>query len=189
MNENQKNPAVTNQSITSRGQIIRLNAITTTVPTLPRTPVFSLNIAKTYSLCSTNNNPFQTNANFNATANPAETLYQSHSAPNIGPSASGHSSFSIPTVNPINPSPVFLQHYTVLFLARNKSVKTFDGFDHQYTPQEYLLQIDAHTIFTMGEQPLIPVAYNQWHKRMANIQSVCLYSSSWRPGINRFSEC
>ena len=172
MNENQKNPAVTNQSFTSRGQIIMLNAITTTVPTLPRTPVFSLNIVETYSLCSTNNSPFHTNANFNATANPAETLYQSLSAPNIGPSVSGHSFSSVPTVNPINPSPVFLQHYTVLFLARNKSLKTFDGLDNQYTPKEYLLQIDSHAIFTMGEQSLNPVAYNQWHKRMANIQSV-----------------
>ena len=39
----------------------------------------------------------------------------------------------------------------------NKSVKTFDYLDHQYTPEEYLYQIDAHMIFTVREQPLDPV--------------------------------
>ena len=45
----------------------------------------------------------------------------------------------------------------------NNSVKTSDGLDHQGTP-EYLHQIDAHLILSMGEQPLDPSAYNQRHK-------------------------
>ena len=63
----------------------------------------------------------------------------------------------------------------------NKTVKPFDGLDHQYTPEEYLQQIDAHIIFTMGEQPIDPVAYNQWHKRkMAYIQcSLSGIALSW----------
>ena len=40
----------------------------------------------------------------------------------------------------------------------NKSAKTFDGLGHQYTPEELSHQIEAHMIFTMGEQPLDPVA-------------------------------
>ena len=90
-------------------------------------------------------------------------------APNIRPSA-----FLSPpssTVNPINRSFVITQNHTILFVAINKSFKTFDGLDHQYTPEEYLHQIDAHLIYTTGEQPLDPVSYNQRHKRkMAYIQ-------------------
>ena len=46
----------------------------------------------------------------------------------------------------------------------NKSVKSFDEIDHQYTPEKYLYQIDGHMIFTVGEEPLDPVAYNDCHK-------------------------
>ena len=46
----------------------------------------------------------------------------------------------------------------------NKSGGTFDGFDHQYTPEEYLDQIYAGMICTMREQPLDLVAYHQWHE-------------------------
>ena len=55
--------------------------------------------------------------------------------------------------------------YTVPFVAMNKSVKTFDGLDHQYTLEQIIRQIDAKLIFTMGKQTLDPVAYKQWHKR------------------------
>ena len=52
-----------------------------------------------------------------------------------------------------------------------KLVKTFDRFDLQYTPEDFLNQIDAHMILKKGEQFLDPVAYSQWHKlKMAFIQ-------------------
>ena len=57
------------------------------------------------------------------------------------------------------------QNLAVPFVAMNKNVKPFDGLDHHYTPEEHLQQIDAHIIFTMGEQPFDLVAYNHWHKR------------------------
>ena len=39
------------------------------------------------------------------------------------------------------------------------------------SPEEYLHQIDAHMIFIMWEQPVDPLAYNQWHKqKVAYIQ-------------------
>ena len=77
----------------------------------------------------------------------------------------GFLSVSSSTVNPINPSSVNTQNCAVLFVAKNKSVKTFDGFDLQYTAEEYLHQNDVHMIFTMGEQPIDPVAYNPRHKQ------------------------
>ena len=46
----------------------------------------------------------------------------------------------------------------------NKSLQLFDGLDHQYTPEDFLLEIDAHMVFNMWEQPPDPVAYNQWHE-------------------------
>ena len=108
-------------------------------------------------------NPFQTKTNSNATANPSQTLYQRHTTSNVqpiphhtGPFASLLSS-SKPSVN--------RQNYTVTFVEMNKSVKTFDGLDHQYTPEEFLHQIDAHMIFNMREQPLEPIDDIQWHKR------------------------
>ena len=53
----------------------------------------------------------------------------------------------------------------------NKSVGTFDGLDHQSTPEEDLHQIDAHIFFTMKEKLLNPVACYQWHKqKMASLQ-------------------
>ena len=129
-----------------------------------------LNNADTYSLSSTNINPFQTNTNLNATANQCQTLYQTHIAPNIGPSATLPS--PCPTVYAVNPSLVNSQIYTVPFVEMNELVKTFDGLDQQYTSGEKVNQIDALPLFTMGEQPQNVLAYNQWHKReMAHLQS------------------
>ena len=59
----------------------------------------------------------------------------------------------------------------------SKSVKTFDGLDHQYSSKEELHQIDAHMTFTMGEQPVDPVDYNQWHKqKMACIKCFFIWN-------------
>ena len=88
---------------------------------------------------------------------------------------------NIPTGQNTSIPVITTQNHTVPFVAMNKSVKPFDGLDHQYTPEEYLQQIDAHIFFTMGEQPIDPVAYNQWHKRkMAYIQcSLSGIALSW----------
>ena len=86
--------------------------------------------------------------------------YVKHSLPlNIGQSGKLPSSSS--TVNPINPSSLNTQNYTVPFVAMNKSVEPFDLFDHQFTPENILHEIDANMIFTIGEQIFDPVAYNQ----------------------------
>ena len=62
-----------------------LKTFTTTFFALSRPPSAALNFVDTYSLSSTNNKLFQTNANLNATANQSQTLYQPHTAPDIGP--------------------------------------------------------------------------------------------------------
>ena len=138
-----------------------------------------LNIPDTHSLSSTNKIPFQTITTLNATANPCQTLYQPHTAPNMGLSATLPSSIS--SVTPINPSPAITQNYNVLFLTVKKSVIFSDGLNHQYTPEKQLHQNDAHMIFTMGKQPLGLVAIKYWHKRKkAYIQcSLCGIASSF----------
>ena len=78
----------------------------------------------------------------NATANPSQTLYQPHSAP----------------------IQCFFCKFTLLFVATNKSVRTFYGLNHLYTPEEFLQKSDAHLIFAMGEQFVDPARYNQRHK-------------------------
>ena len=140
-----------------------LKTITTIDPTLSKLPLAPLKITDTFSFSSTNKNPFQTKTNFIDTANPCQTLYQPHTAAIRGPYATLPSSSF--TVNPIEPSAVSTQNYTVYFAAMNKSVRTFDGLDHQNTPEECLHPIDAHMIFTMGEPPLDDVGSNQWHKQ------------------------
>ena len=45
-------------------------------------------------------------------------------------------------------------------------MKTFDGLEHHHTSGGNLHQIEAHLIFTWGEEPLDTVAFNQWHKKL-----------------------
>ena len=52
--------------------------MSTTFPTPSRTPSIPLNISDTYSLSSTNSDPFPTSTKSDATANPCKTLYQPH---------------------------------------------------------------------------------------------------------------
>ena len=41
-------------------------------------------------------------------------------------------------------------------------MKSFDGLDHSYTPDEYLQQVEAR--LTLGEEPQNnPVKYRSWH--------------------------
>ena len=47
----------------------------------------------------------------------------------------------------------------------NKYLETFDRLDLPKTSEDYLHQIDAHIVCTMGEQPFDSDAYNQWQKK------------------------
>ena len=157
----QKNQTVTNQPNRSNDKMFMLNTMTTTVPFLSRASLAPPNIVDPYYFISTNSTPLRKKkTKVNLTANQCERLYQPHTAPNIVSSATLPSSSS--AANPINPFPMLTLNYTVSCVAMNKSVKTFDGFDHQNTPKEYWHQIDAHIIFPLGEQTLDPVLYNEW---------------------------
>ena len=98
INQLRKNQTVTRRSNRSNDQTFMLDPTTTTVPTSLLSPLI---IADNQSLSSTNNNPFQTSTNLNATANPCQTLYQPHTLLNMCLSA--FLPPSSPFVNPLIP--------------------------------------------------------------------------------------
>ena len=59
----------------------------------------------------------------------------------MAPSASVPHSTCVPTVYPISHPPVVKQKIATPYVAMNKSVKTFDGLDHQYTPGHFFTPI------------------------------------------------
>ena len=63
----------------------------------------------------------------------------------------------------------------------SEPIKTFDGLDHNYTPEEYLQHIEARVTFSLGLQPISEHEYKFWHaRRMAFIQcSLTGTSLSW----------
>ena len=118
-----------------------MNTSTTTVPALPKPPVTPLNVAETYSLSSTNYIPSRNNTNLNATANLSQPLYQPQTAPNLGPFASFTTSIFVPNVHPKNFSSSFTQDYTVPFVAMIKTVRHFDGIDHDVLFQKIYINM------------------------------------------------
>ena len=61
---------------------------------------------------------------------------------------------TVPNTSTVQITPftvVATQNHTVPFVAMNKSVKSYDGLDHQYAPDEYLQQIDTHNYFLPWE--------------------------------------
>ena len=114
------NQTAANQPNKSKGQISMINPETTTVPTLSSSSVAALSIADTYSLSSTNNNPFQTITDLSAPGNQCQMLYQPQTPPNTSPSSVLPSSSS--TVNPITFPSVNTQTYTVPSIKMKKSV-------------------------------------------------------------------
>ena len=67
-------------------------------------------------------------------------------------------------MNPLNHPPVLAKKFTVPFAALSKSLEVFDGFDHQNTPEDHLLQIDSHISFTIEEPPIDPVTHIRQHQ-------------------------
>ena len=114
------NQTAASQPIKSKDQISMINPETTTVPTLSSSSVAALSIADTYSLSSTNNNPFQTITDLSAPGNQCQMLYQPQTPPNTSPSTVLPSSSS--TVNPIPFPSVNTQTYPVPSVAMKKSV-------------------------------------------------------------------
>ena len=99
INQVRNNSTVTNQPNGSNDNAFMRNEKITIVYVFSRPTLARLSFADTYSLSCTNKKQFPTNIILNSTANPSQTMYQTHTAPDIGTSAGLFSSSSVPTVN------------------------------------------------------------------------------------------
>ena len=68
----------------------------------------------------------------------------------------------------------------------SEPIKSFDGLDHNYTPEEYLQHIEARVTFSLGLQPTSEHEYKFWYaRRMAFIQcSLTGTALSWYMRLN-----
>ena len=102
-----------------------------------------------------------------------DTLYQMNQ----------HSTYNPTTISPavnmvqsVVPPPQYIPIQQDTFINTSASIpdpmKSFDGLDHSYTPEEYLQEVEAGSIFAIGEEPQKnPIKYSSWHnRRMAYIQ-------------------
>ena len=102
-----------------------------------------------------------------------------------------HSTFQIPSLNPIpllnppnslpptstlssNPSssyPSFPFPTTpsVPFAALSDPIKLFDGLDHTYPPEKFLAHLSARVTFQLGPQPVDIHSYLTWHSRRMSL--------------------
>ena len=75
------------------------------------------------------------------------------------------------STNPFNtltsqpPPPGSQMTPSVLFAALPDSIKLFDGLDHTYPPEKFLVHLSAHATFQLGLQPLDIQVYLTWHSR------------------------
>ena len=60
-------------------------------------------------------------------------------------------------IQPVVPPPQYILIHKDTFINTSASIpehmKPFDGFDHPYTPEEYLQQVEARLTFAIGEEP------------------------------------
>ena len=68
----------------------------------------------------------------------------------------------------------------------SEPIKSFDGLDHIYTPEEHLQHIEARVSFSLGLQPTSEHEYKFWHaRRMVFIQcSLTGTALSWYIRLN-----
>ena len=94
-----------------------------------------------------------------------------------------HTLYNPTTISPpvnmlqsVVPPPQYMPIQQDSFINTSASIpepmKPFDGFDHFYTTEEYLQQVEARLTFTIGEEPENnSEKYRSWHnRRMAYIQ-------------------
>ena len=76
-------------------------------------------------------------------------------------------------VQPVVPPPQYIPIQQDTFINTSASTpEPMKPFDHSYTPEEYLQQVEARLTFAIGEEPQNnPIKYMSLHnRRMANIQ-------------------
>ena len=83
---------------------------------------------------------------------------------------------NVPTYNTVPPSTISQNTisqptYINSSISTSEPINSFDGLDHNYTPEEYLQHIEARVTFSLGLQPTSENEYKFWHaRRMAFIQ-------------------
>ena len=116
----------------------------------------------------------RTNPHFHNTSTTSLTNISNNPTYNTTPpSTKSHNTMSHPTY--INSS-----------TSISEAIKPFDGLDHNYTPEEYLQNIEARVTFSLGLQPTSEHEYKFWHaRRMALIQcSLTGTALSWYIRLN-----
>ena len=98
---------------------------------------------------------------------------------------------NVPTYNTVPPYTISqntVSHPTYINSSTSMSepIEPFDGLDHNYTPEEYLQDIEARVTFSLGLQPTSEHEYKFWHaRRMAFIQcSLTGTAVSWYISLN-----
>ena len=183
----------------------------TTSRTLSRPPLPLIqNNPLSYNLSSTNFN-YQSSSNATQNTNTIPPSSTQHHTYNNNVSQPQNTSLSqstsnIPHTNTLNilppshntnnapsvpfstlaPSTLYTPTYINASTSISEPIKSFDGLDHNYTPEEYLQHIEARVTFSLGLQPITAHEYKFWHaRRMAFIQcSLTGTALSWYIRLN-----
>ena len=88
----------------------------------------------------------------------------------LATSHNSHTTHATPSSN-LPPTTLNTTTYINSSTSISKPIKSFDGLDHNYTPEEYLQHIEARVTFSLELQPTTAHEYKFWHaRRMAFIQ-------------------
>ena len=115
----------------------------------------------------------------------ASTIPQTNTLNLLPPSQNSHTTHTLPLPTltpPTHNTPTYINASTSI----SEPIKSFDGLDHNYTPEEYLQHIEARVTFSLGLKPTTVHEYKFWHaRRMALIQcSLTGTALSWYIRLN-----
>ena len=168
------NPNNIQITITNNNQLNTLNPSSTS-----QHPNISRNIL--HNTLFQRPNPPSTNIRTNPYIN------ATYSQPVTNPTNISSNVSNIPTCN-TNPQPTMSQPtisqptYISSFTSISEPRKPFLGLYHNYTPEEYLQDIDARVTFCLGLQPTSDHEYQFWHaRRMAFIQCSIIQYNRYSP--------
>ena len=170
---------------------LHTNAITNTTTSLtlsrPSLPLIQIN-PLSYNFTSSNfhSQPSSNTSQYNTNTQSSSTEFNNHipsttiqlsphiqpisiqpqtNTLNIPPNAfSSHTTHTVPsstTPLPTLNTPTYINSSASII----EPIKLFDGFDHNYTPEEYLQHIEARVTFSLGLQPTAAHEYEFWHAR------------------------
>ena len=149
------NPTHTQQSQTNKNRPNSLNTFPSQHTSNTITPTLQTSQFQIQNPLSTT---IRTNPHFHNTSTTSFTNTSNNPTHNtVPPSTISHNTISHPTY--INAS-----------TSISENINSSDGLDHKLRPEEYLQQIKARVIFSLGLQPTSEHEYKFWHaRRMAFI--------------------